>query len=131
MSILEMSLSGGAVILAAILIRAVGKNRLPVGAFEALWALAVLRLTAPVRLPFRFSAFALVRRLVPHTAGPGPLPAAIAQPGQAAVQAVDIIQAAPLPDGVVAGSGLRAGAAVRCELCSLLPPIPRCGAGRQ
>ncbi len=98
MSILEMSLSGGAVILAGLLIRAVGKNRLPVGAFEALWALAALRLTVPVRLPFRFSAFALVRRLVPHTAGPGPVPAAIAQPGQAAAQTVDIIQTAPLSD---------------------------------
>ncbi len=120
MSILEMSLSGGAVILAAILIRAVGKNRLPVGAFEALWALAVLRLTAPVRLPFRFSAFALVRRLVPHTAGPGPLPAAIAQPGQAAVQAVDIIQAAPLPDrGMPFPTGTVLWLVVACALALL------------
>ena len=41
MSILEMSLSGGCLILAGLLIRAVGKNRLPVGAFEALWAAAL------------------------------------------------------------------------------------------
>ena len=97
MSLLEMSLAGGAVILAAIVIRALGKNRLPQGTFTALWALAVLRLTAPVRLPFRFSLFTLVRRLAPHTAGPGPVPAAITPPGQAA-QIVDIMHGSALPD---------------------------------
>ena len=98
MSLLEMSLAGGAIILAAIVIRALGKDRLPLGAFMALWGLAVLRLTVPVRLPFRFSLFTLVRRLVPHTAaGPGPIPAAITAPGQAASQAVDIIQNTTLP----------------------------------
>ena len=97
MSLLEMSLAGGAVILAAIVIRALGRDRLPQGTFTALWALAVLRLTAPVRLPFRFSLFTLARRFIPHTAGPGSVPAAITAPGQAAMQIVDIIQGNPLP----------------------------------
>ncbi len=96
MSLVEMSLAGGAIILAAAVIRALGRDRLPPGTFTALWALAVLRLTAPTRLPFRFSLFTLVRRLVPHTAGPEPVPAAITAPGQAA-QAVNITLDSALP----------------------------------
>lgn len=98
MGFLEMSLSGGAVILAAILIRAVGKDRLPVGLFEALWALAALRLVLPVRLPFRWSLLALLRHLAPHAAGSGPVPAAVTLPGRAAMGAVDMAKDVPLPN---------------------------------
>ncbi len=95
MSLLEMSLAGGLIILAAALLRAVGRDRLPVGMFEALWAMAWLRLMVPVRLPFRWSAWTLIRRAMSHTAGPAPVPAAVAAPGQAASHAVDIIHYIP------------------------------------
>ena len=98
MGFFEMSLSGGAVILAAVLIRTAGKDRLPVGAFEALWALAALRLVLPVRLPFRWSLFAMIRHLTLHAAGSGPIPAAVTLPGRAALRAVDMAQDVPLPD---------------------------------
>ena len=72
MSLMQMSLAGGRVILAAILIRWMGRDRLPLGTFSALWALAALRLTVPAGLPFRFSAWALLprrqgRELVPES----------------------------------------------------------------
>ncbi len=95
MSLLEMSLAGGLIILAAALLRAVGRDRLPVGMFEALWAMAWLRLMVPVRLPFRWSAWTLIRRAVTHTAGPAPVPAAVAASGRAASHAVDIIRDIP------------------------------------
>ena len=95
MSLVEMTLGGACIILAAALLRALAKDRLPVGAFEALWALAWARLVLPVRLPFRFSAFTLARRLLPHAAAPAPVPAAIAPTGEITPQIVDIIQNLP------------------------------------
>ncbi len=65
MTLLEMSLSGGCVILAGALLRALAKDRLPRWTFEALWTLAVLRLTTPVRLPLRSSVWTLLRRTAP------------------------------------------------------------------
>ena len=72
MSLVEMSLAGGMIVLAAMIVRALGRDRLPVGAFECLWTLAWLRLTLPVRLPFRLSAFALLRQAAGAAAGHGP-----------------------------------------------------------
>ena len=95
MSLVEMTLGGACIILAAALLRALAKDRLPVGAFEALWALAWARLVLPVRLPFQFSAFTLARRLLPRAAGPAPVPAAIAPAGEIAPQTVDIIHDLP------------------------------------
>lgn len=62
MTLLQMSLSGGCVILAAILLRALARNRLPGWTFSALWGAAWLRLMLPVALPSRLSAWALARR---------------------------------------------------------------------
>lgn len=98
MSLIEMSVSGGCVVLAAALLRALAKDRLPVGAFEGLWALAWARLMLPVRLPFRFSAWTLIRRLVPHTAGPAPVPAAVTPPGQVLPGTVNMIRQLPQTD---------------------------------
>ena len=95
MSLLEMSLAGSLIILAAALLRAVGRDRLPVGMFEALWAMAWLRLMVPVRLPFRWSAWTLIRRAAAHTAGPAPVPATVAATGGTASHLVDIIQDIP------------------------------------
>ena len=96
-SLLEMSLGGGCIILTAALLRAAAKDRLPVGMFEALWTLAWARLMVPVRLPFRLSAWVLLRRAAPHTAVPTPT-AAVVLPGRAAAQAVDIIHGITQPD---------------------------------
>lgn len=99
MSLLEMSVSGGLLILAAVLIRALGRDRLPGQTFTALWTLAALRLTVPVRLPFRLSAWTLLQHAVPHAAVSAPtIPAPIAHGGQTAAGAVDIIQNIPTPD---------------------------------
>ena len=98
MTLLEMSLAGALIILAAALIRALGKDRLPLWSFEALWALACLRLLAPVRLPWRFSVWAALDRAsaavpaavpaVPGTALPdGPLVDMIQTPAIAAPSA--------------------------------------------
>ena len=98
MTLLEMSLAGGLVILAALPIRALGRDRLPRWTFTALWTLAALRLTAPVRLPFRLSAWTLIRRAVLHAPVSAPaVPASVAHGGQAAVGIVDIIQNLPVP----------------------------------
>ncbi len=98
LSLLEMSVAGGLIILAAALLRAALLDRLPKRTFLALWALAALRLTVPVRLPFRFSLFTLLRHAAPQTAGPAPVPAAVTPPVQAAPQVVDIIQEIPQVD---------------------------------
>ncbi len=49
MTIWEMSLLGSAVILAAVILRALALRRLPGGVFLALWALALVRLLVPLR----------------------------------------------------------------------------------
>ena len=99
MRLLEMSISGGALILAAAVIRTLGRDRLPRRTFTALWTLSTLRLTVPVRLPFRLSVWAMVRRTVPHTAAPEPVPAAaVTLSGQNAAPAAGVIQNVPLPD---------------------------------
>ena len=43
MSVFEMSWTGGILILAVALLRVVARDRLPRGAFRALWGIAVLR----------------------------------------------------------------------------------------
>lgn len=99
MSLLAMSLAGGLIILTAVLLRTLSRDRLPLWTFTALWTLAVLRLTVPVRLPFRLSAWTLLRRAVPHAAAGAPaVPAAVTPGGQTAIEMVDIIQTMPAPD---------------------------------
>ena len=48
MSIFELSVTGGVLILAVLLVRAVGKKRLPMRTFTVLWHVALLRLFLPV-----------------------------------------------------------------------------------
>ncbi len=62
MTLLQMSLSGGCVILAALLLRALARNRLPGWTFSILWSIAWLRLMLPVALPSRLSVWALLQR---------------------------------------------------------------------
>ena len=57
MSLAEMSVAGGAVILAVTVIRALGMNRLPKAMFTVLWAVALARLLVPVSIPSAVSIY--------------------------------------------------------------------------
>ena len=57
MSFLEMSLAGGILILAVVVLRALLIHRLPKRAFLALWLVAVLRLLVPVAVPSGISVY--------------------------------------------------------------------------
>lgn len=59
MTLLQMSLQGGAMILAAMVLRALLINRLPKRAFLALWYAALVRLLVPFELPAAFSLYNL------------------------------------------------------------------------
>lgn len=60
MSILEMSLHGGVIIAAVLLLRRFALNRLPKKVFAALWELAMLRLVIPLSVSSKASAYNLL-----------------------------------------------------------------------
>lgn len=60
MSLLQMSFSGGILILAVIVIRALAINMLPKKAFNALWWISVVRLMIPFSIPSAFSVYSLM-----------------------------------------------------------------------
>ena len=66
MSLLQMSISAGLLIIAIVLIRSVGLNKLPKTAFLILWGIALFRLLVPVSIPLGFS----IREAVPSTPAP-------------------------------------------------------------
>lgn len=55
MSLMQMTLSGGAFILFIVVVRALALHRLPKGAFLALWEMAALRLLLPFAIPLPIS----------------------------------------------------------------------------
>lgn len=63
MSLVQMTLSGGAFILFIVVVRALALHRLPKGAFLALWEMAALRLLLPFTIPLPFSLFAPTKHL--------------------------------------------------------------------
>lgn len=63
MSLWDMSLAGGVIILAVTVIRAVTFDRLPKGTFLCLWAVALCRLLTPYTLPSALSVYTLWARL--------------------------------------------------------------------
>ncbi len=81
MSLLQMSFQGGALILAAALLRALTLHRLPKGTFLALWAVAAARLLVPFSIPSPWSVYALAPAAGESPAGR--LPAASVLPGAA------------------------------------------------
>ena len=60
MSILQMSISAGVLVIAIVLIRAVVLNRLPKKMFLILWGIALCRLLVPVSIPARFSIYSII-----------------------------------------------------------------------
>ena len=73
MTLLQMSLSGGVMILAAALVRALALHRLPKRFFVLLWTLALVRLLVPFSLPAACSVYSLFSRPAPvavYASGP-------------------------------------------------------------
>ena len=64
MNSFELSVTSGVLILAVLLVRAVGKKRLPMRTFTVLWHVALLRLFLPVELPSPISAASIGRKLI-------------------------------------------------------------------
>jgi len=65
-TILEISVSGAAMILIITLIRAVFIHKLPKKAFVLMWEIVILRLLLPVRIPSITSVFNLSERIIPR-----------------------------------------------------------------
>lgn len=66
MTILDMSISGAAMILVITLIRAVFIHKLPKKAFVLLWEIVILRLLLPIKIPSITSVFTLSNRTIPR-----------------------------------------------------------------
>lgn len=60
MNLLKMSFAGAVMILAVIVIRAIGINRLPKKTFVALWGIVLLRLLIPFSIPSALSIYSLI-----------------------------------------------------------------------
>lgn len=60
MSILQMSISAGILVMAIVIIRAVALNRLPKTMFLFLWGVSLCRLLVPVSIPSRFSVYSII-----------------------------------------------------------------------
>ena len=75
MSLLQMSVTGGVMIVVITVLRALAMNRVPKKTFLALWGAALLRLVLPVSLPSALSIYSLLGK----TASPAvtELPAAV------------------------------------------------------
>ena len=80
MSLLRMSIAGGALILAAVLVRALTLNRLPKRTFLVLWAVALLRLLVPFTAASALSVYALADRWAPPAQAAPPQEAAAPTP---------------------------------------------------
>lgn len=91
MSLLQMSLAGGVMILVITVIRALAMDHVPKRTFPVLWGIALFRLLIPLSLPSALSIYSLLKRT--------PAPATANIPA-AAVSAVLAGQAAALPQSV-------------------------------
>lgn len=87
MSLWDMSLAGGVIILAATVLRAVTFDRLPKGTFLCLWAVALCRLLTPYTLPSTLSVYTLWERLT------------ATEPAQAAVTPGQLLPTVQAPHG--------------------------------
>lgn len=99
MSLVQMTLSGGAFILFIVVVRALALHRLPKGAFLALWEMAALRLLLPFTIPLPFSLFAPTKHL--PVVGEYLAAGGAAVPGTSTVGIPSGIQA---PDGTASGT---------------------------
>lgn len=92
MNLLELTLQGGVLIGAILLLRLLGRYRLPGWTFRILWGIALARLLIPVALPFPWNVYAGLERLLsPEAAQPIP------SESGALVQALPVPPASDLP----------------------------------
>ena len=81
MSVLQMSISAGLLVIAIVSIRSVGLNRLPKKMFLVLWGVVLVRLLLPVSIPLPFSLPHIFseasRTVLPGTAAPPVIESAI------------------------------------------------------
>lgn len=124
MSLLQMSVTGGVMILVITVIRALAMNRVPKKTFLALWTAALLRLLLPVSLPSGLSIYSLLGKTaspagndLPAAAVPG-LPsgqtaAVLPRADAAPVQAISVWSLAWLA-GLVLCTAFFAAAYWRC-----------------
>lgn len=92
MNLLELTIQGGVLIGAILLLRLLGRYRLPGWTFRVLWGIALARLLIPVALPFPWNVYAGLERLLsPEAAQPIP------SESGALVQALPVPPASDLP----------------------------------
>ena len=92
MNLLELTLQGGVLIGAILLLRLLGRYRLPGWTFRVLWGVALARLLIPVALPFPWNVYAGLERLLSSEAAQ-PIPSE----SGALVQALPVPPASDLP----------------------------------
>ena len=104
MNLLELTLQGGVLIGAILLLRLLGRYRLPGWTFRVLWGIALARLLIPVALPFPWNVYAGLEHLadVGQTAQTAPgvqTPAEILGPSQGG--AIPDVPALPTEPGQI------------------------------
>lgn len=104
MNLLELTLQGGVLIGAILLLRLLGRYRLPGWTFRVLWGIALARLLIPVALPFPWNVYAGQERLADmgRTAQTVPgvqTPAEIPAPSQGGV--IPDVPALPMEPGQI------------------------------
>ena len=92
MNLLELTLQGGVLIGAILLLRLLGRYRLPGWTFRILWGIALARLLIPVALPFPWNVYAGLECLLSQEAAQ-PIPSE----SGALVQALPVPPASDLP----------------------------------
>ena len=104
MNLLELTLQGGVLIGAILLLRLLGRYRLPGWTFRILWGVALARLLIPVALPFPWNVYAGLEHLAgfgqaAQTAPGVQTPAEIPAPSQGGV--IPEVPALPMEPGQI------------------------------
>ena len=80
MNLLELTIQGGVLIAAILLLRALLRYRLPGWTFRLLWGVALVRLLVPVALPFSWNIYSGLEHLAPPDAPVQATPGGILSP---------------------------------------------------
>ena len=80
MNLLELTIQGGVLIAAILLLRALLRYRLPGWTFRLLWGVALVRLLVPVALPFSWNIYSGLEHLAPPDAPAQATPGGILSP---------------------------------------------------
>lgn len=117
MNLLELTLQGGVLIGAILLLRLLGRYRLPGWTFRILWGVALVRLLVPLALPFPWNVYSGLE----HLQAPEPAVQTAPDAGGALTQAVT---PSPMPDlqapAVPSAPALEAAAPVEIPWLTIL-----------